>query len=95
MAVFGDMGTAEADGTLDAGHDEELPSIKTVGVLMKHLRVGNGGVAGSPREAFAKAVEGKRVGDGLEPTLGLVLHIGDLSYARGYDTQWDEVRRCT
>jgi len=24
------------------------------------------------------------------PPLSLVLHIGDLSYARGYDYQWDE-----
>ncbi|CAM9727841.1 unnamed protein product, partial [Hapterophycus canaliculatus] len=58
------MGTAEVDGTFDAGHSNEPPSIRTVAILKDHLR-------------------------GAEPQLGLVLHIGDLSYARGYDAQWD------
>ncbi|CAM9187858.1 unnamed protein product [Ectocarpus fasciculatus] len=89
VAVFGDMGTAEVDGTLDAGHTNEPPSIQTVGILNDHLRGGAG----------IRAVGSSRGGDGgsagatggaEEPQLGLVLHIGDLSYARGYDAQWDE-----
>lgn len=85
VAVFGDMGTAEIDGTLDAGHTEELPSIQTVGILRKELGVGAGRAGGR-----GEGAEG--VGRAVEPQLGLVLHIGDLSYARGYDAQWDEVR---
>lgn len=92
VAVFGDMGTAEVDGTLDAGHTNEPPSIRTVGILNDHLRGGAG----------IRAVGSSRGGDGgsagatggaEEPQLGLVLHIGDLSYARGYDAQWDEVSK--
>ncbi len=80
VAVFGDMGTAEVDGSLDAGHSNEPPSLGTMGILKDHLR----GVK------FGAGV-GADAG-GVEPQLGLVLHIGDLSYARGYDAQWDEVR---
>lgn len=98
VAVFGDMGTAEVDGTLDAGHSNEPPSLGTVGILTDHLRgvkVRAGAVsttvAGDGDEDRG-ALEGE-VGRGAEPQLGLVLHIGDLSYARGYDAQWDEVSK--
>lgn len=80
------MGTAEVDGTLDAGHTAELPSIKTVGILKEHLRTGVAGTRGQ-----LALLRGQGYGSGVGPDLGLVLHIGDLSYARGYDTQWDEV----
>ena len=87
MAIFGDMGTAEVDGTLDAGHTNEPPSIRTVGILKDQLGAGAqpvvGGGGGEAGQAETAAPE---------PQLGLVLHIGDLSYARGYDAQWDEVR---
>eukprot|EP00752_Nemacystus_decipiens_P007459 g6665.t1 len=82
VAVFGDMGTAEVDGSLDAGHSSEPPSLGTMGILKDHLRgvkVRTGGLGGAASAAGA-----------VEPQLGLVLHIGDLSYARGYDAQWDE-----
>lgn len=79
VAIFGDMGTAEVDGSFDAGHSNEPPSLQTMRVLKDHL----GGVKSGAR---AQADAG-----GVEPQLGLVLHIGDLSYARGYDAQWDEV----
>lgn len=86
IAVFGDMGTAEIDGTLDAGHTEEPPSLQTVGILKKELGVGaRQGGEGGGRDSGG-------VGRAPEPQLGLVMHIGDLSYARGYDAQWDEVR---
>lgn len=75
MGVFGDMGTAEVDGTLDAGHTEEIPSLRTV----EHLKEQLG-------ELFGRDAR-------QEPPLSLILHIGDLSYARGYDAQWDEVSR--
>eukprot|EP00903_Cladosiphon_okamuranus_P008291 g7978.t1 len=82
VAVFGDMGTAEIDGSFDAGHSNEPPSLGTMGILKDHLRgvkVRPGGLGG---EAAA--------GGAVEPQLGLVLHVGDLSYARGFDPQWDE-----
>ena len=88
VAIFGDMGTAEVDGTLDAGHTNEPPSIRTVGILKDQLGAGaqpvSGGSGGEAGQADITAPE---------PQLGLVLHIGDLSYARGYDAQWDEVSR--
>jgi len=80
VAVFGDMGTAEVDGSYDAGHSNEPPSLGTMGILKDHLRGAKFG-AGVGADA-----------GGVEPQLGLVLHIGDLSYARGYDAQWDEVK---
>ena len=85
MGVFGDMGTAEVDGTLDAGHSEEVPSLQTVAHLKEQLGV----------SLQLAAAEGGALGRDprQEPPLSLVLHIGDLSYARGYDAQWDEVRR--
>ncbi|CAM9462002.1 unnamed protein product [Discosporangium mesarthrocarpum] len=73
VALFGDMGTAEPDGSLDAGHKMEVPALRTMKLLQEHMSGGRG--LGS---------------EGSTPELGLVLHIGDLSYARGYDTQWDE-----
>lgn len=92
VGVFGDMGTAEVDGTFDAGHSNEPPSIRTVGILKQHLR--GGAAAAVAREASGGGDGGLSEGEiagGAEPQLGLVLHIGDLSYARGYDAQWDEV----
>jgi hypothetical protein len=62
LAIFGDMGTAELDGSLNPGSSEPA-SIQTVGLLKKFLEQGR---------------------------LGAALHIGDISYARGYDTQWDQ-----
>ncbi|CAM9341268.1 unnamed protein product [Ectocarpus sp. 12 AP-2014] len=89
VAVFGDMGTAELDGTLDAGHTSEPPSIRTVSILNDHLRGGAGvGAVGSSGDGDRGSTD--PTGGGKEPQLGLVLHIGDLSYARGYDAQWDE-----
>ncbi|CAM9414414.1 unnamed protein product [Laminaria digitata] len=85
VAIFGDMGTAEVDGTLDAGHTNEPPSIRTVGILKDQLGAGAQPVGG---EAGGEA--GQADNAAPEPQLGLVLHIGDLSYARGYDAQWDE-----
>lgn len=69
----------------DAGHSNEPPSLGTMGILKDHLRgvkvrSGSGGLGGAESAAGA-----------VEPQLGLVLHVGDLSYARGYDAQWDEV----
>lgn len=88
VAIFGDMGTAEVDGTLDAGHTNEPPSIRTVGILKEQLGAGAQPVVGG-----AGGGAGQAENAAPEPQLGLVLHIGDLSYARGYDAQWDEVSR--
>lgn len=81
MGVFGDMGTAEVDGTLDAGHTEEIPSLRTMEHLKEQLGMQRVKGKGEPFGRDARQ----------EPPLSLVLHIGDLSYARGYDAQWDEV----
>lgn len=86
VGVFGDMGTAEVDGSLDAGHTNEPPSIRTVGILQKQLGAGSHPLGGKD------GMESSRESVAPEPRLGMVLHIGDLSYARGYDAQWDEVR---
>lgn len=91
VAVFGDMGTAEADDSLDAGHDEELPSMRTVKILRDQLGV-TGVRQQKGRGGFGIGGAGGVSGSNVGPELGLVLHIGDLSYARGYDAQWDEVR---
>lgn len=84
VGVFGDMGTAEADGSQDAGHSEELPSLKTTSILEKKLGIG---------VLTGKEAPATEVGGLVTPNLELVVHIGDLSYARGYDAQWDEVGR--
>ena len=63
VAVFGDMGTAQRDGSLDAGHASEKAALLTM-----------------------KLLEAEALDEGLH----LVLHIGDISYARGYAAQWDE-----
>lgn len=86
------MGTAEVDGTIDSGHSNEPPSLRTVGILKDHLRGINFGV-GARTVAGDDGALGGEVDGGAEPQLGLVLHIGDLSYARGYDAQWDEVSK--
>lgn len=88
VAIFGDMGTAEVDGTFDAGHTNEPPSIRTVGILKDQL-----GAGAQPVGEGAGGEAGQAGNGAPEPQLGLVLHIGDLSYARGYDAQWDEVSR--
>ncbi|KAM3571335.1 hypothetical protein VYU27_006628 [Nannochloropsis oceanica] len=66
FAVFGDMGTAEEDGSTNMG-GEEVASLNTTRLLLR---------------ALSSSIS--------RPPLSLVLHIGDLSYARGYDYQWDE-----
>lgn len=92
VAIFGDMGTAEIDGSIDAGHSNEPPSLRTVAILTDHLR-GVGSGAEARTVAGDGGALGREVGGGAEPQLGLVVHIGDLSYARGYDAQWDEVSK--
>lgn len=92
IAIFGDMGTAEVDGTIDSGHANEPPSLRTVGILKHHLRGVKFGVGAQTVTGDGEALGGEADG-GAEPQLGLVLHIGDLSYARGYDAQWDEVSK--
>ncbi|CAN0566806.1 unnamed protein product, partial [Ectocarpus sp. 12 AP-2014] len=62
----------------------EPPSIRTVSILNDHLRGGAGvGAVGSSGDGDRGSTD--PTGGGKEPQLGLVLHIGDLSYARGYD----------
>ncbi|CAM9572762.1 unnamed protein product, partial [Phaeothamnion confervicola] len=67
LAVFGDLGTAELDGSFNPGHEMEPPALSTMALLTRQLP-----------------------GSGTQQPIGLVLHIGDISYARGYATQWDE-----
>ncbi|CAM9562615.1 unnamed protein product [Choristocarpus tenellus] len=95
VAMFGDMGTAEPDGTLNAGHDMEPPSLQTISLLEQHMSKGvgrhsSGGLGNGRRQDMQQLGHQKEFSSRGSSGLDMVLHIGDLSYSRGYDPQWDE-----
>lgn len=85
ILAYGDMGQAEADGAKDP-NDQEEPALDTMARMLGDPFVSGGAEeGGEAAERNGRGVgEGNEGGDAL-----LVLHIGDISYARGYVCQWD------
>ncbi|CAM9725507.1 unnamed protein product, partial [Chrysoparadoxa australica] len=67
FSMFADMGTAEADGSRDAGHWMEAPALRTT-------------------ESVARLMSDAYT----EQPIGMVMHVGDIAYSRGFASQWDE-----
>jgi hypothetical protein len=81
ILAYGDMGQAEADGAKDP-NDQEEPSLDTMARMMAGPFL-TGGTGKQHKRGGGEAPQ-REGGDAL-----LVLHIGDISYARGYVCQWD------
>jgi hypothetical protein len=123
FSLFGDMGTAEPDATIDSGHPEEVRydregrvscssySSNSHQMVIMTLTGGGGGVAGAFAQHDGAAGGGAGGGAGAGDAHGtvrrshtclaqppgwwltvvvVVILQGDISYARGYDAQWDE-----
>ncbi|KAG2446949.1 hypothetical protein HYH02_008103 [Chlamydomonas schloesseri] len=74
-----DMGQAEVDGSLEGSM--MLPSLNTTTLMYRDALA-------SIREA--EAAEEQQPGSGpTRPPYALLVHNGDISYSRGFSTQWD------
>lgn len=116
FAVFGDMGTAEEDGSLDFG-GEQVSGVMIVMWLCVRPHLGKRqpceneayidiaahtkthlSLPTRTNEQTNKQVASLNTTKLLlaalehdqQPALSLVVHVGDLSYAEGYDAKWDE-----
>mmetsp|Transcript_14566 Transcript_14566/g.19155 ORF Transcript_14566/g.19155 Transcript_14566/m.19155 type:complete len:623 (+) Transcript_14566:77-1945(+) len=85
FALFGDMGTAMPDGSLD---HIDFPEQKAALGTMELIRQRN--QQGFSRLEWPYSTQRDLQTSKTRKGLDFVLHIGDISYAVGYATHWDE-----
>jgi len=95
FAIFGDMGTAMPDGSLDhMDFPEQTAALGTMSLIKSRVQTSRpipGALASAKRNLRSTRSEaGRAAGQQEKKALDFVMHIGDISYAVGYGTHWDE-----